>query len=178
MVMNCLVLLVVIIEALSTEYINSTKPSKDNVTIAKNSTVVSTTVYYNVTNMSAINYRADEVVCDEIPFACSITMFLSIPDENLNPTLNFAFNGKVGNPNGDNFDVIMRSLNSREFLKFKFQLLILDESGNPMPALSNGTCEDIRRTGFDHYLFNEQETYQTDSTEEPFTFGMFCIKFL
>ncbi|GFY55457.1 hypothetical protein TNIN_352051 [Trichonephila inaurata madagascariensis] len=178
MVMICLVLLVVIIQTVSTGYINSTKPSKDSGTIDKNSTVVSTTVYHNVTNKSAISYRKDEVVCNEIPFQSSITMFISIPDENLSATWNFVFGGKVGNPNGDKFRVIMRSLNSQEMRKFEFQLLILDESGNPMPPLSNGTCEDIQRMDFDHYLFNEQKTYQTYSTDDPFTFGIICIKFL
>ncbi|GFR15740.1 hypothetical protein TNCT_583891 [Trichonephila clavata] len=178
---TCLVHLLVIIQAESKGYINSTEPSKDNVTIAKNSTVVRTTVIYDVTNKSTNSYKTGKDVCNEteIPIYGTITMLMCIPHEKFTVTLNFSFNGTVGKPKGDQFIVKMRSPKHNEILNFKIQLLILDESGELlMPKITSGISKNIRRKDFDHKVFVERETHQTNSNDDIFTIGLICMKLL
>ncbi|GFY55459.1 hypothetical protein TNIN_352071 [Trichonephila inaurata madagascariensis] len=180
-VIICLVLLLVIIQAEITGYINSTEPSKDNVTIAKNSTVVSTTAVYNVTNKSTTSKKTGKDVCNEteIPFVGYITLWMSIPHEKFTVNLNFSFNGTVGNPKGDKINFKMGSPKHNETLNFKIQLLILDESGEPLiPKITSGITKNIRRKDSDDEDFIEQKTYETNSTDDAFSIGIICMKLL
>ncbi|GFU67467.1 hypothetical protein TNCV_1599491 [Trichonephila clavipes] len=162
-------------------YVNSTEHSKDNVTIAKNSTVVSTTTLYNVTNKSASSKKTDKDVCNEteIPFMGYITFWMSIPHEKFTVTLNFSLNGTVGKPKGDKINFKMTSPKHNETLNFNIQLIILDEYGELLiPKITSGNTNNIRRKVSEEEVVNERKTYKNNSTDDAFSIGIICMKLL